>query len=133
MPNTWQLLGGGSGVHGGGDRLHHTGKKETYTGLTDGKIRDRIAKHEGNCRNRHQPGTRLSSHIWQLKDQGHGYTTSWKILTRASSFNPSSGLCRLCMKEKFHIMISPATATLNLRGEVFSSCRHRQAKLLDKT
>ena len=23
MPNTWQLLGGGSGVHGGGDRLHH--------------------------------------------------------------------------------------------------------------
>ena len=110
-----------------------TGKKETYTGLTDGKIRDRIAKHEGNCRNRHQPGTRLSSHIWQLKDQGHSYTTSWKILTRASSFNPSSGMCRLCMKEKFHIMFSPATATLNLRGEVFSSCRHRQAKLLDKT
>ena len=93
---------------------------------TECNVRDRNAKHEGNCRHRHQPGTRLSSHIWHLKDQGHSYTTSWKILTRASSFNPSSGMCRLCMKEKFHIMFSPATATLNLRGEVFSSCRHRQ-------
>ena len=73
-----------------------TGERETYTGLTDGKIRDRIAKHEGNCRNRHQPSTRLSSHIWQLKDQGRSYTTSWKILTRSDT-------CRLCMKEKFHI------------------------------
>ena len=110
-----------------------TGKKETYTGLTDGKIRDRIAKHEGNCRHRHQTGTRLSSHIWHLKDQGHSYTTSWKILTRASTFNPSSGMCRLCMLEKYHIMFSPATASLNQRGEIFSSCRHRRAKLLDNT
>ena len=36
------------------------------------------------------------------------------------------------MKEKFLIMFSPATASLNLRSEIFSSCRHRKGKLLDK-
>ena len=37
-----------------------TGNKETYTGLTDGTIRDRISRHEGDCRQRDRPGTRLS-------------------------------------------------------------------------
>ena len=110
-----------------------TGEKETYTGLTEGTIRERIAKHEGNCRHRHQPGTRLSSHVWKLKDQGSPFTITWSILSRASTFNPTSGMCRLCLKEKYMIMFSPATASLNKRSEIFSSCRHRQAKLLDKT
>ena len=110
-----------------------TGEKETYTGLTEGTMRDRIAKHEGNCRHRHQPGTRLSSHVWKLKDQGSPYTISWAILSRASSYNPTSRMCRLCLKEKFLIMFAPATASLNKRSEIFSSCRHRQGKLLDKT
>ena len=110
-----------------------TGEKETYTGLTEGTMRDRIAKHEGNCRHRDQPGTRLSSHVWKLKDQGSPFTISWQILSRASSFNPTSGMCRLCLKEKYLIMFAPATATLNKRSEIFSSCRHRKGKLLDKT
>ena len=90
-----------------------TGGKETYTGLTDGTIRDRIGKHEGNFRHRHQPGTRLSDHVWKLKDKGSPFTVTWQILCRASSFNPSSGLCRLCLKEKFLIMFQPATASHN--------------------
>ena len=132
MPNTWQLHGKRV-VYTAEVTDSDTGEKETYIGLTECNVRDRNAKHEGNCRHRHQPSTRLSPPIWHLKDQGHSYTTSWKILTRASTFNPSSGMCRLCMLEKFHIVFSPATASLNLRGEIFSSCRHRQAKLLDKT
>ena len=110
-----------------------TGEKETYTGLTDGTIRDRIARHEGNFRHRHQPGTRLSDHVWKLKDKGSPFTITWQILSRASSFNPSSGLCRLCLKEKFFIMFKPATATLNKRNEIYASCRHRASKLLAKS
>ena len=90
-----------------------TGNKETYTGLTDGTIRDRISRHEGDCRQRDRPGTRLSAHVWELKDKGHTYTITWQILARASSYNPSSGMCRLCLKEKFFIMFAPATASLN--------------------
>ena len=41
----------------------NTGEKETYTGLTDGTVRDRIGNHEGNCRHLDQPGTMLSAHV----------------------------------------------------------------------
>ena len=53
-----------------------TGGKETYTGLTEGTIRDRIGKHEGNFRHRHQPGIRLSDHVWKLKDKGSAFTVN---------------------------------------------------------
>ena len=110
-----------------------TGRKETYTGLTDGTMRDRISKHESNSRHRDQPGTRLSAHVWEIKDMNHPYTIKWRILSRASSYNPTTGMCRLCLKEKFMIMFCPATASLNQRSEIYSSCRHRKGKLLEKT
>ena len=110
-----------------------TGTKETYTGLTDGTVRDRIARHEGNFRHRHQPGTRLSDYVWKLKDKGSPFNVTWQILSRASSFNPSSGMCRLCLKEKWWIMFKPATASLNMRNEIYASCRHRASKLLTKS
>ena len=78
-------------------------------------------------------GTRLSDHVWKLMDKGSPFTITWQILSRASSFNPSSGLCRLCLKEKFFIMFKPATATLNKRNEIYASCRHRTSKLLAKS
>ena len=71
-----------------------TGNKETYTGLTDSTMRDRIRKHEGDCRLRDRPGTKLSAHVFEFKDKGHTYTITWQILARASSYNPSSGMCR---------------------------------------
>ena len=80
MSTAWQLNGEGGLRRGGPDYVGvvygdevtntNTGEKETYTGLTEGTMRDRIGKHEGNCRNRHQLGTRLKSHVWKLKDQG---------------------------------------------------------------
>ena len=109
-----------------------TGEKETYTGLTDGTMGDRISKHMGNCRNRHEPGTRLSTHVRKLQDRGAPYNITWQILSRASSFNPTTGMCRLCLKEKYLIMFAPATASLNKRSEVYSSCRHRASKLLKR-
>ena len=63
-----------------------TGEKETYTGLTEGTMRDRISKHKSNCRHKDQPGTRLSTHVWKLKDRGAPYSVTWQILSRASSF-----------------------------------------------
>ena len=107
-----------------------SGEKETYTGLTDGTMRDRISKHMGNVRNRNQGGTRFSTHVRKLVDKGSPYTVTWQILARASSFNPTTGMCRLCLKEKFLIMFAPATASLNMRSEIYSACRHKASKLL---
>ena len=47
--------------------------------------------------------------VWKLKDQGSPYTITWQILSRARSYNATSRMCRLCLKEKFLIMFAPAT------------------------
>ena len=65
-----------------------TGEKETFTGLTDGTIRDRISSHMGNCRHRHQPGTRLSTHVWKLKDRGAPYTITRSFQGPAATTPP---------------------------------------------
>ena len=108
-----------------------TNTVETYTGLTGGAFKTRYNAHKGNLKNRDQQHkTTLSSHIWRLKDSNKPYTVSWKILARASTFNTTTHMCRLCLMEKYLIMSSPATATLNSRSEIYSSCRHRKGKLL---
>ena len=71
--------------------------------------------------------------VWELKDKAHKHSITWQILARAGSCNPSSVMCRLCLKEKFLIMFAPATATLNKRNEVYNNCRHRASKLVEMT
>ena len=111
-----------------------TEEKEKYTGLTEGTFKKRYTGHTGNFRHKDQAHkTRLATHVHKLQNRGTPHSISWQILSRASGYNPTTGMCRLCLKEKFLIMFSPTTATLNLRSEIFSSCRHRQGKLLDKT
>ena len=111
-----------------------TKEEEKYTGLTEGTFKKRHTGHTGNFRHKDQAHkTRLATHVHKLQDRGTPHSISWHILSRASGYNPTTGMCRLCLKEKFLIMFSPSTATLNLRSEIFSSCRHRKGKLLDKT
>ena len=57
----------------------------------------------------------------------------WRTLARLPTYNPSTNSCRLCLCEKFPIMFKPELASLNQRDEFFTHCRHREAKLLDKT
>ena len=74
--------------------------------------------------------SRLSGHIWDLKDQGLGYSLSWSILDRAPPFNTTKRKCLLCLKEKHHIMYDREHSSLNKRSEVFNTCRHRTQELL---
>jgi hypothetical protein len=74
--------------------------------------------------------TKLSAHVWELKDSGTEHKIMWDFIDRAPSFNPITKKCRLCLKEKYHIMYSPTSSTLNKRNEIFNTCRHRKQKLL---
>ena len=62
--------------------------------------------------------TKLSGHIWSLKDMNVPHTISWDIIARAPSFNPTTKFCRLCLTEIYHIMWSKEGATLNQRDEL---------------
>ena len=110
-----------------------TGKIETYTGLTNRKFITRWKEHETDFEQpENRTSTKLSSHIWDLKDRGADYSVKWKLLERAPPFNPVRRKYLLCLKEKFYIMYIPEGSTLNKRSEIFSICRHRTQSLLEK-
>ena len=44
--------------------------------------------------------------------------------------NPTLKKCRICLKEKFHILYKAEGASLKRRSEVFYTCRHRKMNLL---
>ena len=103
-----------------------TGESETYTGLAGETFKKRFYGHNGNINNRDQTGTKLSKHIWDLKDNNIPYETKWSILAKAKTFNPVTKKCRLCLKEVYYILYRPETASLNSRSEVFGWCRHKK-------
>ena len=76
--------------------------------------------------------TNLSTHVWDLKNKNKNFDIKWSVIDRAQDFNPATKKCRLCLKEKFYIIFQPDGATLNLRSELFSSCRHKIWKTLSK-
>ena len=114
---------------------------ETYTGLTENTIKKRIKKHFSDIEKynpadpeNHKSGTRLSRHCGQLNVDKVPFTLQWSILAETKvAFSPTTGFCKLCTTEKYFIMFNPAYATLNLRSEFFSHCRHKERHLLRKS
>ena len=105
---------------------------ETYTGVTE-SFKARFSQHSSDFKHQEQrTSTKLSSHIWKLKDVNVPHTITWDIVARAPSYNPTTMICRLCLIEIYHIMWSKEGATLNKRNELFGYCRHRKKHLLIK-
>ena len=55
------------------------------------------------------------------------YTLTWKIIDRGRVFNPVTRKCRLCLKEKWHILFNPDASSLNSRTEIFNRCVHKRS------
>ena len=68
--------------------------------------------------------TKLSKHVWSLKDSNINFWITWKTLKQAIAFNPSSKQCSFCLWEKYFIICKPHLATLNKHDGLVSSCRH---------
>ena len=109
-----------------------SGKKETYTGVTSRPFKRRFYEHNADMRkSESRTKSSLSSHVWDLKDRGIDFNVTWKLKDRGTPYNPTSRKCRICLKEKFHILYSVDGASLNKRSEIFNSCRHRTKTLLE--
>ena len=97
----------------------------------EGKFKQRYYGHRQSFKKRKlQDETTLSSHVWDLKDKNENFEIKWKVIDRASEFNPVTRKCRLCIQEKYYIIFQPDGASLNKRSELFSTCRHRKKRLL---
>ena len=108
-----------------------SGSMETYTGVTGNTFKERWYGHRGDMRNeKKRLSTRLSSYIWDLKDERKDFEVKWSLIDRSTSFNPITRKCRICLKEKYQIMYNGNGSSLNKRQEIFNTCRHRTQKLL---
>ena len=105
------------------------GVTESYVGLTEKSFKDRWTKHKSSFKTRNpKNATGLSRYVWKLMDEQTEYNIKWSILSRAKTFNPASGVCRLCVREKFFILFKPDMSTLNARNEI--ACLHKSSRLL---
>ena len=108
------------------------GRVNTYTGLTCNEFKTRWGAHKHSFNNLDANQTTLSSYLHELKRKKVNYDLKWEIIDHARPFNP---VAVICTKEFFYLAINPDKASLNLRSEMFSSCRHKRRMLLikDKT
>ena len=97
-------------------------------------FKTRFRTHRANLTQKKQEGSiTLYTHFWNEKEQGRDPKVEWKILEKnIPTFNPVTGLCKLCTREKYNIVMNPQLATLNSRQEIFAHCRHKQSKLIGK-
>ena len=106
---------------------------ETYGGMHKGPFKGRWYGLRSNIKNKGEKSkTKLATHIWNLKDQRPpiGYSIKWKIIDKGKPYNPVTGVCRLCLKEKFHILYNREDCSLNTRDELFGHCPHKKEHLL---
>ena len=71
--------------------------------------------------------------IWLILLQSYFHVVIFhfnSVVTQSADFNPATGICRVCLEEKFFIMFCPEGATLNQRSEFFTHCRHFHKFLL---
>ena len=104
---------------------------QTYVGLAK-KFKNRYSKHKASM-SKPSPTTSktLSTHFLKEQNAGHQPVITWTFLEKnIPTFNPVTGNCRLCLREKFNITFNPHLATLNSRNEIFSACRHKRSELL---
>ena len=108
------------------------GKIHTYTGLTANKFKARWSGHKHTFNNEEANQTTLSSLSHELENKHINFEIKWEIIDQAKPFNPVTGICALCTREKYLIAFAPNGATLNKRSELYSSCRHKEKMLLIK-
>ena len=103
---------------------------ETYIGLTGNTFKDRYYKHKTSFRVQGYHKNTLSTHIWNLKRRGVNLDISWRIMSKARAYSPSSKTCELCIREIYFIMFEKHHSSLNSRMEFFNQCLHKDKYLL---
>ena len=107
------------------------GRVESYVGLAK-NFKKRYPKHKTNLLVETVVGsTTLSKYFWKETHAGKDPKVTWRFLEKnVPIFNPVTNKCRLCLREKFNIVLKPSVATLNSRQEIFAHCRHLAFELI---
>ena len=92
------------------------GGEETYIGLAK-NFKKRFWGHKRTLQTKREEGkTTLSTHFWKEIEAGGTPTIQWRVVeSNIPLFNPVTKTCRLCIREKFNIVLNPHLASLNSR------------------
>jgi len=77
---------------------------DSYVGLAT-NFKERYRNHTSSFRHqnkRHE--TKLSKHIWTLKDNNKPFNIKWKIIKQCKAYNNITKKCNLCLFEQFIII-----------------------------
>ena len=104
-----------------------------YIGGTEPTFKERLYNHNGSFNTRSRRcETKLSEYIWECKDKNEPYEIKWSIVSRTFPYKCGTRKCDLCLTEKYYILKSNKTITLNKRSEIANKCRHRSKFKLGK-
>ena len=105
--------------------------RETYIGLCDTAFKLRYRNDTSSfCNERYRNATKLSKHVWNLKDKNIQYNIKWRKIKQAPSYSNVTKKCNFCLWEKYFILCKPEMSSLNNRNELVSCCRHSRKFLL---
>merc|ERR1712045_661554 len=85
---------------------------------------DRTKLNNGNTAER--TPTRLSKHVWSLKDKGIQHEIKWKLRAKTGIYFPGAKYCDTCITEKILILEADRRTCLNLRTEILTKCKHKK-------
>ena len=105
--------------------------QESYIGLAK-NFKKRFRKHRDTMKEKKTEGnTTLSNHYWKEVEAGGDPKVTWKVLeSNIPTYNPVTKICKLCIREKYNIVLNPHLGTLNSRQEMFAHCRHMRFELI---
>ena len=99
--------------------------------MASNTFKERFTNYSASFRNsKYKESTNLSQRIWELKNNNKNFDIKWSIVASASSYNPCSKKCNLCVMEKTLILTSEEAHPLNKTKELMNKCRHRGKFLL---
>ena len=104
-----------------------TEQNHKYIGLAATTFYQRHQNHKTTFKNKeHQTKSKLSEHIWKLKDKNVNFEISWKIIDKAPKFSPISKTCKLCTLERYYLICRTDLHTLNKNNKFGNDCLHRR-------
>ena len=63
----------------------------TYIGMTGRRFKDRWQEHKHDFISvKGKEKSKLSTHIWEVKDRGEDYEVAWELIDKATTYNPTT-------------------------------------------
>ena len=107
-----------------------------YIGMTGRTFKKRYTEHRGALRNRktaERNPTKLSKHVWSLKDRNIQPEMQWKVRAKTGIYFPGAKFCDTCITEKLFILEADKRTCLNQRTEILTKCIHKRKHSLHST